>query len=86
MGNAITENRGSNGQSMAKEAHSFGKVAMEALDNSGIREKLDDIKDLGQRALSASESTIRRYPYYSLLGAAAVGAVTALLFSRRSSD
>lgn len=82
MAQAITEKFTKDVQNGAQNATHAASGLLESIDLSGIKSTLEDIRSMSKRALSTSEGTIKRHPFYSVLGAAAVGAGVALLFSR----
>lgn len=53
------------------------------LENSGWQERYEDLRSRANQAVEASEDFVKQHPYYTLIGAAAVGFVAAMILRRR---
>lgn len=66
-------------QTVASEAQDLMSTSAEYL-----QETLTDIRATAKRAVEASEDVIKKNPFTTILGAAAVGAVVGVILSRSS--
>lgn len=78
MGSTV-KNKVSDAKGMASDM--VNKLADKLPEN--FDEQFDMVKKNAQVALNRTETLVRQYPFYSILGAAAVGAIVgSLIFSR----
>lgn len=70
-------------ENVRQGANSIRQNVEEQIENSGWQERYEDLRERASQAMEASEDFVKEHPYYTLLGAAAIGFVAGMLLRRK---
>lgn len=64
-------------------ANSIRQNVEQQIENSNWQERYEDLRKRAGEAVEASEDFVKEHPYYTLLGAAAVGFLAGMILRRK---
>lgn len=85
--NKTAEKASQHANSMGREARSMASDVASRVEEyipAGLEKKIDALRESTQMVLDRTEDLVKKHPFYSVLGAAAVGAIVASLLTSRS--